>query len=285
MSTPSPTRPAPPAAAQPPRAVASRSRADRASQALTGRGSGATPRRLRLARLAHVAIALVLGVGAVVTGVELSEREQIATVHAEQYERATAIEAGLQEAQAGASATPAAPAALPEATRTALDEVSTLLVDVAAQRTDDPADLAEISRLVSRYTESLAAGKSAPAKELLTEELLPAVQRLQEAHNAVSSAVVTWWMWLVPVGAWLAVAFIVGIAWYAARISHRVINPGLAIAAVATVTLAVGSGSFLAAHQAGTAANPGFLALAVGCAAISTVAGAWGLHQRLKEYR
>ncbi|MGC4152555.1 MAG: hypothetical protein QM628_05685 [Propionicimonas sp.] len=259
--------------------------AGRASQALTGRGSGATPRRLRLARLVHVLLALVLGLGAVATAVELNEREATAAVHAAQHERATEIEASLQYAQDNAAETPADDAALPEKTRNALDTATTALVEMADAGTDDTAQLAGIAHLISRYAEALAAGQPTAATQLLEDELLPAVRQLQTDHSAVAGTVVAWWMWLVPVGAWLAVATVVGIAWYTARISRRVINPGLLIAAIATVMLAVRSGTVLAGHIADAPTDAGFLVLAVATTLVSAVSGAWGLHQRLKEYR
>lgn len=284
MTTPTQPRSAP-AADQPRQPDATLTRAGRASQAITGRGSGLTPRRLRLARLVHVLLALVLGVGAVVTGVELNEREATAAVHAVQHERATSIEASLQYAQENAGETPADGAPLPEKTQNALDTATTALVEMAGAGIDDPGELAGVAQLMMRYAEALAAGKAAPAKELLETELLPAVRQLQETHSAVASAVVTWWMWLVPVGAWLAVLATVGIAWYTARVSRRVVNLGLLGAAIATATLAVRSGAVLAAQAAGAASDASFVVLAVACTLISAVAGAWGLHQRLKEYR
>lgn len=283
---PSLTRPRPSQAPIPPRPVdASLSRAGRASQALTGRGSGTTPRRLRLLRLVHVALALALGLGAVVTATELEQREATAAVHTVQYGRATQLETSLQTAQATAGDTPASGAVLPEKTQDALDEVTTLLVDMAAERTDDPATLADLGQQVTRYTVALAAGKTAQAKQILTDTLLPAVKALQQAHGEVTATVVSWWMWLLPVVAWLTVAFIVGTGWYTARVSHRLVNPGLLTATIATAILAGSSGSLMTAHLAGPTNDPGYLALAVGCALASAAAGAWGLHQRLKEYR
>ncbi len=278
-----PTAPAGAAPVQVRQPDATLTRAGRASQAITGRGSGTTPRRLRLARLVHVLLALVLGVGAVVTGVELNEREATAAVHATQHERAMSIEASLQYAQENAGDPPADGATLPEKTRNALDAATTTLIEMAGAGTDDPARLAGIGHLLSRYAEALAAGEAATATKLLQTELLPAVEALQADHSAVAGAVVTWWMWLVPVGAWLAVLTIVGIAWYTARASHRVVNLGLLGAAIATVILAVRSGTVLAA--AGAAGDAGLVVLAVACTLISAVAGTWGLHQRLKEYR
>ncbi len=284
MTTPTQHRPAP-AAAPSPQPDATLTRAGRASRALTGRGSGDTPRRLRLARLVHVVLALVLGVGAVVIGVELNDREAAAAHHAEQRERATSIEASLTYAQENAGDTPASGAILPEKTQNALDTATTTLIALAGAGGDDTAELAGIGQLISRYTEALAAAEPAQAKQILDGALLPAVRQLQATHSAVASTVVAWWMWLVPVGAWLAVATIVGIAWYTARASRRVVNIGLAVAAIAAATLAVRSGSVLAAHAAGMAGDAGFLVLAIAATAISAVAGAWGLHQRLKEYR
>lgn len=260
-------------------------RAGRASQALTGRGSGDTPRRLRLARLVHVLLALLLGLGAVAAGVELNEREATAAVHAAQHQRATRIEASLQYAQENAGDAPADDAALPQKTRKALDTATTELIGMASAGTGDTARLAGVGHLMSRYVEALAAGETAAAESLLETDLLPAVRQLQDEHSAVASAVVTWWMWLVPVGAWLVLATIVGIAWYTARVSHRVVNAGLAVAAVATAVLAIRSAAVLTAHAAGAAGDAGFVVLTVACTFVSTVAGAWGLHQRLKEYR
>lgn len=284
MTTPAQpsTAPAPVQARQP---DATLTRAGRASQALTGRGTGATPRRLRLARLVHVLLALLLGVGAVATGVELGEREATAAVHVAQYERATSIGTSLQAAQDTATGTPAEGATLPEKTQDALDAALTALIEMADAGTDDTGQLAGVGHLISRYAEALAAGSTTDAKQILETELLPAVRQLQADHSAVAGTVVTWWMWLVPVGAWLAVATIVGIAWYTARVSRRLINPGLLVAAIATVALAVRSGSVLAGHVAGAPTDTGFLVLAVATTGISAVAGAWGLHQRLKEYR
>lgn len=284
MTTPTRARtaPAPAQARQPDAAL---TRAGRASQAITGRGSGTTPRRLRLARLVHVALALVLGVGAVVTAVELDEREATAAVHTAQYERAVSIEASLKYAQENAGEAPAGDATLPEKTQNALDTATATLIELAGAGTDDGSELARIGQAMSRYAQALAAGKSAQAERILETELLPTVRQVQAAHDAVADTVVAWWMWLVPVGAWLAVATIVGIAWYTARVSRRVINPGLLLAAIATVILAVRSGAVLAGYGAGVPTDAGFLALAVATTGISAVAGAWGLHQRLKEYR
>lgn len=280
-----PTRPrtaAAPTQVRPPDATPTR--AGRASQAITGRGSGATPRRLRLLRLVHLLLALLLGLGAVVTGVELDEREAAAAAHAAQYERATSIEASLQDAQASAAETPAEGATLAEDIQDPLDAATTALIEMADAGTDDPTQLAGVGHLISRYTAALAAADPTAAEELLEAELLPAVQQLQDEHGAVADTVVAWWMWAVPVGAWLAVATIVGIAGYTARISHRLVNPGLLVAAIATVTLAVRSGAVLAEHVAGTSTGTGFLFLAVATTLLSAIAGAWGLHQRLKEY-
>ena len=257
-------------------------RAGRASQALTGRGSGDTPRRLRLARLVHVLLAVALGAGAVLTGAELNDRVATAALHTAQLERATSIETSLQYAQENAGETPASGAVLPEKTQNALDTATTALIEMADAGTDQTTSLAAVASLISRYAATLAAGRAAPAKELLENELLPAVRQLQTDHSAVSGTVVSWWMWLVPVGAWLAFAAIAGIAWYTARVSHRVLNLGLVAAALATAALALRSGTTLV--QA-TAADPDFIVVAVACALVSAVAGTWGLHQRLKEYR
>lgn len=277
QTVPTPTRSTPQEASLTP--------AGRASQALTGRGSGATPRRLRLARLVHVLLALVLGVGAVITGAELNERDANAAVHAAQYERATSIEASLQEAHESAGEQPTGDETLPAETQGALDTATATLIEMANAGTDDADELALIGQTMARYAQALAADRPTLAEQILTDDLLPAVQQVQAAHNAVASTAVTWWMWLVPVGAWLAVATIVGIAWYTARVSRRVVNPGLLVAAIATISLAVRSGSVLAGYIAGAPTDAGFLVLAVAATAISAVAGAWGLHQRLKEYR
>lgn len=280
---------------QPPATVSSRpapgqpdaalTRAGRASRALTGRGSGATPRRLRLARLVLVLLALVVGVGAVATGNELDDREATAARHAAQLERAGSIETSLKRAQEKSAGKVTGDAVLPAETSAALDSATTELLEMARAGTDDTTRLAEIGQSMSRYTELLAAGKATEAKQLLETDLLPAVQQLKAAHDAVASTEVPWWMWLVPVGAWLAVATIVGVAWYTARVSHRVVNAGLAVAAVATAALASRSGTVLADHVAGSSGDGSFIVLAVATTLISAVAGGWGLHQRLKEYR
>ncbi len=260
------------------------SRAGRASQAITGRGSGATPRRLRLARLVHVLVALALGAGVLAVGLELQDREATAGVHAAQYKRAVSIETTLKDAQASAGGTPASGSALPEKTRDAIDTATTTLIEIAASSPEDTVELADIGHLISRYTETLAAGRQSDAGKLLDDELLPAVQQLQAAHNAEATTAVTWWMWLVPVGGWLAVAGLVALGWFTARISHRLVNVGLLIAAVATGVVAATSGQLLATHAAGTGGGSPFQ-VGVVFALISLVAGAWGLHQRLKEYR
>lgn len=278
---PRPTTPATPG--QPPDAQLTR--AGRASQALTGRGSGATPRRLRLARLVHVLLAILLGVGVVAVGLELEDREAAAGVHAAQYKRAVSIEESLQAAQASAGGDPAAGAALPAETREEINNVTTTLLEMAESGTGEVDVLAAIGHDVSRYTEALAAGKQAQAGTLLTDDLLPAVKQLQALHNAESSTAVAWWMWLAPVGGWLALAAIAGISWFTARVSHRIVNPGLLIAAAATLTLATTSGSMVAAHAAGAARDFAPVVIGVVSAAVSAVAGSWGLHQRLKEYR
>ena len=288
MTTPTQPRPAAtagPGQPQPGRTDGALTAAGRASRALTGRGSGTTPRRLRLARLVLVLLTLAVGVGAVATGTELDDREATAAQHATQLERASSVEASLRYAQENAAEKPAAGAVLPEKTRNALDTATTTLIELAGEGTDDSASLAEIGRLISHYTEALAAGQSAQAKQVLENDLLPAVQQLQAEHTAVASTQLAWWMWLVPVGAWLAVATIVGVSWYTARVSRRLVNPGLALAAVATAALAVRSGNVLAAQAAGSAADAGFVVLAVATTAISAAAAAWGLHQRLKEYK
>ena len=283
MSNQTQSRPAPSVPGQPPDTQLTR--AGRASQAITGRGSGTTPRRLRLARLVHVLLAILLGAGVIGVGMELEDREATAGVHAAQYQRAVQIESTLKTAQSSSGGTPASGSALPEKTREAIDAATTALIEIAASSPDDTADLAEIGHLISRYTEILAAGKQSQAGTLLDDELLPAVQTLQAAHNAEATTAVTWWMWLVPVGAWLALVAIAGISWFTARVSHRLVNPGLLIAAAATVVLATTSGSLITAHATGAAGDFSPIVIGVVCAVISTVAGAWGLHQRLKEYR
>lgn len=236
--------------------------ASRASRALglTGRGGATTPRRLGLARLVLVGIALLLGVGSAVTAAQLGQRESLAEVHAAQYVRITTVETHLLTAQAAAArASLSGGDGQREEVSGALDQAATLLVEVAAAQTDDPAELASISHDLRHYSDALgrallqrdsAAGRTAltGADAILHDDLLPAVQQLQAAHGAVSTSGVAWWMWLLPVGAWLGVAAIVGVAWFVARMSHRIINPGLAIAAIATLVLAISSGSLIAGH-------------------------------------
>lgn len=285
MTTPTAPRTTSHTPATTPSGDAALTRAGRASQAITGRGSATTPRRLRLARLAHVVVALVLGVGAVVAGAELTERSATAAVHAEQHTRAVLIENYLQDAQESANTPPDEGEILAEQTRAALDTAVSTLVELAGAETGDVRDLAFIGQELSRYAQALAAGKNAEAKEMLEASLLPAIRELQATHQAVSETAVAWWMWLVPVGAWLALPMIVGISWYTARVSRRLLNPGLVVAAVSTIVLAMRSGTVLSGHLLGVAPDAGFIVLAIATTAISAVAGAWGLHQRLKEYQ
>ena len=95
----------------------------------------------------------------------------------------------------------------------------------------------------------------AAADDLLRTDLLPAVHQLQESHGASSTPGVPWWMWLLPVLAWLTVVAIVGVSWYTAQLSHRVVNLGLAVAAAATIVLATSAGNLVASHNAGTAGS------------------------------
>lgn len=242
--------------------------AGRASQLLPERGTATTPRRLGLARLTHLALALVLGVGSVVTAGQLDQREALAEVHAAQYVRTAVIETQLLTAHAAASrASLSGAAEQVTQTRAALDEASTQIVEVAAEETGDTAALGVIGHHLLRYAEALERAQLlrgtpegraalASANELLRTDLLPAVHQLQQSHSA-STAGVVWWMWLLPVLAWLTVAAILAISWYTARVSRRVVNPGLAAAAVATLVLAVSSGNLVAAHNAGTAGSVG----------------------------
>ncbi len=247
--------------------VARRSGRDRAADLLPRRSTATTPRRLGLARLVHLGLALVLGVGSVAVAVQLDQREAQAEVHGAQYVRTATLETRLLTAHAAASrASLSGNAAQAEQAQAALDEAATQVVEAAAQPTGDEAALATISHHLLRYTEALeraelqrgsAQGRTAlaAAHDVLREDLLPAVQELQRTHSAVSTSGVAWWMWLLPVLGWLTVAVILGISWYTARVSRRVVNPGLAIAAAATLVLAISSGSVVAGHNSGTAGS------------------------------
>ncbi len=232
-----------------------------------GRGNASTPRRLGMARLAHLVLAVVLGVGSVVTAAQLDQREAQAEVHAAQYARVAAVETSLLTAHVAASrASLSGAAAQLDESRAALDQASTRLIEVAAQRTGDESALSAIGHHLLRYAAALeraqlqrdtAQGQSAlaAADDLLREDLLPAIRQLQDVHGAVSTSGVAWWMWLLPVLGWLTVAAIVAISWYTAQVSHRVVNLGLAAAAAATLVLAISAGNVVAGHNAGTAGS------------------------------
>lgn len=240
--------------------------AGRAGRLLPERGTATTPRRLAMARLVHLVLAVVLGVGSVVTAAQLDQREALAEAHAAQYVRTAVIETQLLTAHAAASRAGLSGAAEQVTdTRAALDEASTQLVEAAAEQSGDAAALGAIGHQLLRYAEALeraqllrgtTEGRTAlaAADDLLRTDLLPAIQQLQEFHSAATPGVV-WWMWLLPILGWLTVAFIVVVSWYTARVSRRVVNVGLAAAAVATLVLAISAGNLVAGHSAGTAGS------------------------------
>lgn len=241
--------------------------ARRASMLITGRGSATTPRRLRLSRLALTVLTVVLTAGGIATSAVLAERQSQADVQAAQYVRTSAIETELLRAHAAtASSLVQAAGAQASAQQTiatnATDTAASTLLEIASAGTDDPAALAAVSQGILRYTQTLAQAQQQRGTEAfratldgaygqLTEDLLPKVDALQNAHRAESTMGVVWWMWLLPVFAWLTAAAILAASWYVARTSHRVVNAGLALALAATVTVALYSGNVITSAQSG----------------------------------
>lgn len=241
--------------------------ARRASMLITGRGSATTPRRLRLTRLALTVLTVILTAGGIATSAVLAERQSQADVQAAQYVRTSAIETELLRAHAATSSSllqaPGAAATAQQTIATnATDEAASNLLEIASAGTDDPAALSAVSQGILRYTQTLAQAQQQRGSEAfratldgaysqLTEDLLPKVDALQDSHRAVSTLGVMWWMWLLPVFAWLTAAAVLAASWYMARASHRVVNAGLALALVATVGLALYSGNVITSAQSG----------------------------------
>ncbi|MEA5119087.1 MAG: hypothetical protein VB036_15915 [Propionicimonas sp.] len=235
--------------------------ASRAQELITGRGSATTPRRLRLARLGLTIVAGVLLAGAIVTAVVLGDRQQQADVHATQYVRAESIQSDLLRAHGAAAASSVQSSdetakALYETSVDARTQAAWTLLEITEAGTDNADVLSAISASLVRYGNALERASSqrgsdaaraslGEAYEVLTTDLLPQLAAVQTGHGQASSSTVPWWMWLLPVLGWLAAAAILVVSVSVARSSHRVVNLGLAVSLIATVTVAVYSGSVL----------------------------------------
>lgn len=199
-----------------------------------------TVRRLRRAQVLVVAAVLILGVVSAWQLIDLRSQLAGASQLAAQSQRLAQVEADVIEA--GNLARSAALGRSDVSATAAINDASSALVAAAADRPADRSALADLGAATARYGATLAtgAGGLSAADTTLDKELLPALEELrsQLANTATQQP----WnpgglvLWAAVV---LAMAAVVVASIDLARLSHRFVNVGVALSAVAVVMIGV----------------------------------------------
>lgn len=220
-------------------------------------------RRLRQFQVLVVSLMVLLGSGSFWVLNQSRDSLAQASAHAAEYVRLTTVGTRLLQADAAAGksfiSTGATAAQHNQRVTSALTDASTLLVTSAAAQPEDAALLATVNAAILSYGRDLESARSLKgsdkgsqvllaANTSVREEILPDLSELADRNAARAAELLSQQLgWLLPVFAWLCVAALLAISWVVARQSHRVVNLGLAGAIVATVTIAVLSGTAISA--------------------------------------
>jgi len=199
----------------------------------------------RLRRVQALVVIAVLVLGAISALQLFDLRAQLASAPqlSAQYDRLATIETDLTEAGNLASLRSAGATSAEVTAR--LNSAATGLVAAAAQRPSDQGTLGELSAATTRYGAALLASPSstqqvAQADKILTTELLPKLAALRASLQTEATqrswsynSIVLWAAALLAIG-----ALILGLV-ELARLSHRYLNIGVAVALVAAIVIAI----------------------------------------------
>ena len=199
----------------------------------------------RLRRVQALVVIAVLVLGAISALQLFDLRAQLASAPqlSAQYDRLATIEADLTEA--GNLASLRSVGATSAEVTTRLNSAAAGLVAAAAQRPSDQGTLGELTAATTRYGAALLASPSstqqvAQADKILTTELLPKLAALRASLQTEATqrswsynSIVLWAAALLAIGA-LGLGLV-----ELARLSHRYLNIGVAVALVAAIVIAI----------------------------------------------